>query len=89
MMLKVIPQLLQALGQTGKIPVRVSDQGLYLFMLILINQKYLYRLKFNKLFEDRARCTKTCSNYGTIVKSRIPNLPPQGTSTKCQLKINK
>ena len=33
MMLKVIPQLLQALNQTGKIPVRASDQDLYLFSL--------------------------------------------------------
>ena len=30
---EVIPQLLQALNQTGKIPVRASDQDMYLFSL--------------------------------------------------------
>ena len=81
MMFKVIPQLLQALNQTGKIPVRAADQDLYLFSLfklcILINQEYLYRLKFNKLIEDRASCTNTCSsNYRTIMKPCIPKIPP-------------
>ena len=91
MMFKVIPKLLQALSQKGKIPGRASDQDLYLFSLftlwILMNPKYLYRLKFNKLFEDRASCMNTC-NYGTIMKSCIPKIPPQGTSTKCQLNEN-
>ena len=33
MMFKVIPQLLQALSQTGNIPVRASDQDLYLYAM--------------------------------------------------------